>query len=135
MVKAWNANGLSVAVAGVQWASPPRGDTAGEFVGMLSTGRRSGSRGGNALCQRSICCSGMLPMPAFLATRPLFGEFASSIRGVALPQFAWIELVDADVWRVCIGALMVSSNRGSLCKAFLSGSVVCRVQGRLRSRH
>jgi hypothetical protein len=31
--------------------------------------------------------------------------------------------------------LMVSSNRGSLCKAFLSGSVVCRVQGRLRSRH
>src|SRR4051812_33334074 len=31
--------------------------------------------------------------------------------------------------------LMVSSNRGSLCKAFLFGSVVCRVQGRLRSRH
>ena len=30
---------------------------------------------------------------------------------------------------------MGSSNRGSLCKAFLSGSVVCRVQGRLRSRH
>src|SRR5215210_3779820 len=28
-----------------------------------------------------------------------------------------------------------SSNRGSLCTAFRSGSVVCRVQGRLRSRH
>jgi len=45
------------------------------------------------------------------------------------------ETLDGDK-RVLLGTgLMVSSNRGSLCKAFLSGSVVCRVQGRLRSRH
>ena len=43
-------------------------------------------------------------------------------------------LEDASV-NLLILAALGSSNRGSLCKAFLFGSVVCRVQGRLRSRH
>src|SRR4051794_11107847 len=38
---------------------------------------------------------------------------------------------DGSVAGMTFTGLMVSSNCGSLCKAFLSGCIVCRVQGRL----
>src|SRR3954454_3376749 len=54
-------------------------DTAGEFVGMLGTGRWSGCRGRSALCERPLGPSATLAMPAFSAHPARFGEFASNI--------------------------------------------------------
>lgn len=64
-------------------------DAAGEFVGMLRMGCRSGRRGGNILCERPLCRSAKLPMRAFSAHSARFGEFASSIRILYNRSVGW----------------------------------------------